>query len=654
MTVNPGEALRHADLVERVVVHAGAGVELALEPPIASSWRRSSASFGLSPETADAPVVLGASGLEERRDRFGERLAIARTEMESLYQQIAGTGFAILLTDPEGAILEQVLDPTTLDQFRHAGLITGALWSEEHEGTNAIGTCIAERRALTVHRGDHFRTRHTNLTCSAAPICDPLGGLVAVLDASSTSCPDTKIAQRHTVALVSMSARVLENCGFLQAFREHWVLRFHSRPEFVGLLNEAMLAISGEGQILAANPSAVAQLHRESRTELVGRNVAEILDLSAATLGERAERQSATVWPVRELARGRRFFAQLRGPTPALARAASRAPRLAASGSAGTLDLRALAGGDPRMAYNVRCAERVVDRGICILIQGETGTGKEAFARAIHLASGRADQPFVAINCAAIPETLIESELFGYKHGAFTGARREGMRGKLVQASGGTLFLDEIGDMPPALQTRLLRVLEEREVLPLGCETPTPVVLNVICASHRNLLALVAQGLFREDLYYRLNGITLSLPPLRERADREDLVRQALAAENCQGRRVELDPAALQGLLAYPWPGNIRQLRNTLRTALALCDDGLVRLRDLPPEIVNASEDGAEEPAEQMATAASPLESAEREALLRELGRHRWNVTVTAQALGVSRNTLYRKLRRHGISGSSG
>jgi transcriptional regulator with PAS, ATPase and Fis domain len=191
------------------------------------------------------------------------------------------------------------------------------------------------------------------------------------------------------------------------------------------------------------------------------------------------------------------------------------------------LTLEDLAGEDPQMLRNVRSAYRIADSGVSVLIQGPTGSGKEAFAHAMHLVSRRAERPFVAVNCAAIPETLIESELFGYKPGAFTGARKEGMRGKILQSAGGTLFLDEIGDMPLTLQTRLLRVLEEQEIVPLGSETAIKVDLHVIAASHRNLREMIANGTFREDLYYRLNGITLELPALRDRADKERVIHHA-------------------------------------------------------------------------------------------------------------------------------
>jgi len=323
-----------------------------------------------------------------------------------------------------------------------------------------------------------------------------------------------------------------------------------------------------------------------------------------------------------------------------------------------TLTLEHLAGEDPQMLRNVRSAYRIADSGVSVLIQGPTGSGKEAFAHAMHLVSRRAEKPFVAVNCAAIPETLIESELFGYKPGAFTGARKEGMRGKILQSAGGTLFLDEIGDMPLTLQTRLLRVLEEQEIMPLGSETAIRVDLHVIAASHRNLREMIFNGTFREDLYYRLNGITLELPALRDRADKERVIHHALAVETGNGRPAAIEMDALQRLLAYPWPGNIRELRNVIRTALAICEGGVVRGIDLPREIreadvgscnegraLNSMPPGTDQPH----SAVNPLKAAERAALLRVIAECHGNMTRVAAQLGMSRNTLYRRMKRHAI-----
>ena len=264
-------------------------------------------------------------------------------------------------------------------------------------------------------------------------------------------------------------------------------------------------------------------------------------------------------------------------------------PRAAASGAARAKPaVPGLCLGDPALAADFRRALKVYERDVPLLVNGETGSGKEAFAKAVHLASSRAERPFVALNCAAIPESLIESELFGYRGGSFTGARKEGMRGKLQQADGGTLFLDEIGDMPLALQTRLLRVLEERQVVPIGGEAQA-VDVRIISATHRELGARVADGSFREDLYYRLNGLVIDLPPLRERSDRPELLDHLLD-EEARGQAIRLEQDARQALLDYAWPGNVRQLRNVLRTLAALCEDGRIRLGDLPAELRRAAE----------------------------------------------------------------
>jgi sigma-54 dependent transcriptional regulator, acetoin dehydrogenase operon transcriptional activator AcoR len=320
-------------------------------------------------------------------------------------------------------------------------------------------------------------------------------------------------------------------------------------------------------------------------------------------------------------------------------------------------------GEDAQMRKNLTFGRQLFAKQVPILLQGATGTGKEAFAKALHHSGLWFDKAFVTVNCAAIPESLIESELFGYTRGAFTGALKEGRVGKILQSNGGTLFLDEIGDMPLMLQTRLLRVLEEREVVPLGSDQALPVTLHVISATHRDIRKMIQDGEFREDLYYRLNGITLHLPLLRDRGDKAELIRTLLQEENTDQESIEIAEDAFQKLLDYSWPGNIRQLRNALRTASALCRDGIIRLSNLPQEILHTepraiAPPGAQVNGEGNAEAAAAatlnlpsaaLRDAECAALLRELERMHWNISRTAQALGISRNTLYRKIHKHNI-----
>ena len=299
---------------------------------------------------------------------------------------------------------------------------------------------------------------------------------------------------------------------------------------------------------------------------------------------------------------------------------------------------------DPGMLKLCRSVEKVAPSSASVMLLGDSGSGKELIARGLHALSSRHAQRFVAINCAAIPENLLESELFGYERGAFTGAARQTL-GKIELAHGGTFFLDEIGDMPLALQTRLLRVLEDRLVVPIGGE-PQAVNVRIVSATHRNLLERVAEGSFREDLYYRLNGLEVGLPALRDRADKSQLL-DFLLAEEIGEEPMTLSRPARQALLDFNWPGNVRQLRNVLRTLAALCESGVIEFDDLPAVIRQAPANVAEPVAAQPCELA--LENAEKSALLMALEQHRWHMTHTALQLGISRNTLYRKLRKHAI-----
>ncbi|MFO2464559.1 sigma-54-dependent Fis family transcriptional regulator [Pseudomonas sp. 15FMM2] len=607
------------------------------DPSIARSWLRCLEDYHLDPALTIAPTVLEHGRLLESRERLQQVLHIAGNEMNSLHQQLSGAGHAVLLTDARGVILNCVTAPSERKIFERAGLWLGADWSEACEGTNGIGTCLVERQALTIHRDEHFRGRHTGLTCSASPVFDPHGELLAVLDVSSAREAVSRQSQFHTMALVNLSAKMIESCYFLRHFEHHWLLRFHLQAESVGLFSEGLLAFDGEGRICALNQSA-QNLLGQPRGRLLGLAVEMFFDCTLDELLGRASANASASWPLRTRD-GRNLFAVLRGEQ-------RRTPSPTVPAPAKVLRPRwpGICLGDTALQDDFRKALRVFERDVPLLINGETGSGKEAFAKAVHHASQRAEHAFVALNCAAIPESLIESELFGYRGGSFTGARKEGMRGKLQQADGGTLFLDEIGDMPLALQTRLLRVLEDRLVVPIGGE-PQAVNVRVVSATHRNLLERVKGGSFREDLYYRLNGLEIALPPLRERSDKSQLL-DFILAEEAGEQVVQLDRAARQALLTFNWPGNVRQLRTVLRTLAALCDEGQVGLEDLPVMIRQArpTPTAVDEPTD------SPLHDAERLALLNALEQQRWHMSHTAEQLGVSRNTLYRKLRKHGIA----
>lgn len=624
---------RHAQQVLTVTRGQDLGHGPGSDPSIARSWLRCLEDYHLDPALTMAPTVLEHGRLLESRERLQQVLHIAGSEMNSLHQQLSGAGHAVLLTDARGVILNCVTAPAERKVFERAGLWLGADWSEACEGTNGIGTCLVERQSLTIHRDEHFRGRHTGLTCSASPVFDPHGELLAVLDVSSAREAVSRQSQFHTMALVNLSAKMIESCYFLRHFEQHWLLRFHLQAESVGLFSEGLLAFDGEGRICALNQSAL-NLLGQARGGLLGQPVEAFFECSLDQLLGRASANVIASWPLctRD---GRQLFAALRGQPRSVPPATVKpeAPRLPG-----------ICLGDPALQNDFRKALKVFERDVPLLIRGETGCGKEAFAKAVHQASLRSSKPFVALNCAAIPENLIESELFGYRGGSFTGALKDGMRGKLQQADGGTLFLDEIGDMPFALQTRLLRVLEDRIVVPIG-GAPQAVDVRIISATHRDLIERVQAGSFREDLYYRLNGLEVALPALRNRTDKAQLLDFILGQESA-GWTVNVDMAAREALLAYTWPGNVRQLRMVLRTLVALAENGRVVAADLPVNVRTPS------PAPFMPVNTSPLEAAERETLLSALEQQRWHITRTAEQLAVSRNTLYRKLRKHGVVAS--
>jgi transcriptional regulator of acetoin/glycerol metabolism len=313
-------------------------------------------------------------------------------------------------------------------------------------------------------------------------------------------------------------------------------------------------------------------------------------------------------------------------------------------------ELKALTQGDAQLEKQIRRAARLVNSPISILITGETGSGKEYFAKALHQSSERREGPFIAVNCAAIPDTLIESELFGYAPGSFSGAATKGRKGLTQEADGGTLFLDEIGDMPKSLQTRLLRVLSEKEVVPVGAQRPIPVNVRVIAATHCNLESRVREGLFRDDLFYRLNGAHFILPPVRERQDLGWLIDRAIAKQSAKSTHphpLSIDTESKALLMRHRWPGNLRELANVIDFSAAVCDDQLITAGDLPEYLVNPDLNDPDSP---LIARDLSRHGKQAQELVSVLESCQWNVSAAAQNLGISRMTLYRRMKQHGVT----
>ena len=468
--------------------------------------------------------------------------------------------------------------------------------------------------------------------------------------------------------MVKMYAAHVENASFLHRFRSHWILRLSRAPEFLDVNPEYLLALDDAGRVVGHNRQAQLVLDRSimsglftpaTQGTLIGRALSSVLNLHASDLGRYVagipvDQRAVTLPGSKEM------LFLLASPPPMKPKAAhTQVGQMVAVPA----PLAALSAGDPVVDRITERAARLVNSPINILLTGETGSGKERFARALHESSERRRQPFVAVNCAAIPETLIESELFGHLPGSFSGAGARGKRGLIQEADGGTLFLDEIGDMPLPLQGRLLRVLAEREVLPIGATKPMAVNLRVVAATHCNLVEAVKAGRFRDDLYYRLSGVNFHLPPLRDRQDLPRLIEGLCARSEPP---VRLSPEAREALLTHDWPGNIRELCNVLDCARALCSDGVVTVEDLPAHL-QAPPPGHltalwgvhtaihhpvpdQAPAQLHRAGDAAREGVEPMVALREaLRQSGWNISDAARRLGVSRMTLYRRMARLGL-----
>ena len=635
----------------------GTPPEGLLDPLIIRSWERCRR-FGLGENSTSPglqPMDRVALKTEQERNRY--LLQQSRPIMEHVFEQIRDSGSMVILADANGLLLETVGDADFVGRADRVALSAGASWDENLRGTNAIGTALSEEMPVAVLGSEHFLEYNGFLTCCASPIFGPDGRLIGVLDISG----DYRSHQRHTLGLARLSSAIVEKRLFEAAHGRDILVCFHSRADYLGSPKEGMAAVSPDGQVLAINRNGTELLGIRP-VDAVRRDFSMVFESNLSTLVDRLRHHPQASGEIH--VNGKAIHVQLRGQLPPLAVAgrvfdevpATRPARRPEAGSTPRLTLDTLNTGDTRLQAVIDRTRRLLGRDIPILIQGESGAGKEMLAKAFHNSGPRRDAPFVALNCASIPESLIESELFGYQGGAFTGARKEGAPGKIQQAHGGTLFLDEIGDMPLNLQARLLRVLQERCVTPLGSTRTVQVDISLVCATHRKLREEVARGHFREDLYYRLNGMSVTLPALRERTDIRALVAKLAAAETAsRGTAVQFSAGALLAIEGYGWPGNIRQLFNVIRVAIALLDDDetLITETHLPEELFEAP---LAAPA--VATpafdpwAAAPLEgqnsldAISRQAAQRAVEAAGGNISSAARQLGISRNTLYRKLGR--------
>ncbi|MCK8824796.1 sigma-54-dependent Fis family transcriptional regulator [Fuchsiella alkaliacetigena] len=616
-----------------------------IDSKIEKSWNRCR-EYKVDPlEMVETPVLKQGS-LKERLTKSEKLIRIASPIMEDLYRTAKGSNLLVLLTDCEGYILKSIGNEDFGKEAKDVHLIEGANWNERIQGTNAIGTAIEEESSLNVYASEHFVSQNHLLTCSAAPIFSSEGDLMGVLDISR----NYQTPHIHTLGIVEVAAQLIQKQILVMDLQDNLAVSKKKEELFLNLVSDGLITLDKKGVITQVNQKG-GQILGYSARDCIGKRIDEFFtehnsiplqDIS----GEGFYRRNANRLPGKDC----HIISNDSEVTDLVI-------RIDSSQNIGAKQIENdrtdysfadIIGESEAINEAIELAMKVAVNDSTILLTGESGTGKELFAQAIHNKSFREEESFVTVNCGALPKDLIESELFGYQEGAFTGARQGGKPGKFQVANGGTLFLDEIGELPLSSQVKLLRALQERKISPLGSNEVVPVDVRVIAATNKDLNSMVEEHKFREDLYYRLNVIQIEIPPLKERGTDILILAKYLLKKLGKvfgEKRVMLSEEVKDLLMAYHWPGNVRELENIIERILNLVESEVVKVEDLPDYIVNQQELPEYEKNNEVAS----LKEAEAKAIKDALEHFDGNVTRTAEHLQIARNTLYRKIKEYNI-----
>jgi len=638
---------------------AGASLDVRhLSPEIASSWQRCQ-NLNVDPLRA-ADSEIDHSELKERLHQHRALIKIARPVMERLYEFVKNTGFQVVLSDETGYLLDVIGDPEVTARTSEIQLCPGGNWSEPAKGTNAIGTAIFERKPVQVCAAEHYCQANHFLVCAAAPIFSAEGQMAGVLDLSG----DYHASNAHTLGMVVAAAGAIENQLRLQYVTDQLRTAYRYSTILLDHMSDGLISVDHRGIITELNDRGAVIFGVDPKV-VKGRHVTQLTDCQIPMLqllNDGAGYEEKEIVCNRSGKKIRSSATLLRDDNGSVIgavalfheidrwRTASKQHSLSARRST----FEDIVGESPAMNELKRQAKLAAGSSSTILLEGESGTGKELIAQAVHNGGQRSGGPFIAVNCAALPESLIESELFGYEEGSFTGAKRGGQAGKFEMADGGTLFLDEIGDMPLSAQMKLLRVIQERRVARIGTTIERQVDIRIIAATLKNLKLEVKDGRFRQDLYYRLNVLSLRIPPLRER--REDIPQLAQHLVEKISLRLKIEPknfedGVLERFKLYSWPGNVRELENVIERAINLADDDpLLRAAYFNLGDQDARPAGTSSPEE---TPVRNLADLEKEMICKAVASYGGKIHKAALSLGISRNTLYRKMKEYGIGDSA-
>lgn len=621
---------------------------------IVASWKRCKA-LDVNPYEEGYSIPLCSE--TEISDRIKEKsslINIIKPHIENMYKYVQGSGSILFFTDEEATVLHIAGDNQILDDYRAGcNFWVGANWSEKNVGTSSIGMVLTEGEPIQIAGEEHYCLRYQTWTCSGVPVRNSQGTIIAVISMVEISGK----VYPHTLAMLAASAMAIENQLQVQETTEKLQVAVRYHKAMVESVSEGIVWIDRDGYVVTMNKSAGRILYCNPQ-ESIGKHVTEVVDYRPAILDVlKTGKGYIDKEFIMNSKRGQIHFVKsavpIRGENGEIDgvvdvfREIKQVKRLVNKmvGAQARFTFNDIIGISKELAEVKRVGLSAARCSSNVLITGESGTGKELFAQAIHNASVRADGPFVAVNCGAIPRELIESEFFGYEEGSFTGAKQGGRPGKFEMASSGTLFLDEIGEMPMDMQVRLLRVLQEKEVTRLGGDKTFPVNVKIIAATNKDLSKEMEEGTFRRDLFWRLNVLVINIPSLNQRSGDIPVLVEHFLNKLSRAHNISymLDHETLDIINNYSWPGNVRELENVLERAVNLIEGNTIYPRHLPKNMVAKNGETYSPPN------ALSMEHVEKKAIFDVIKHSKGNISRAAQILGLSRTTLYSKMKKYGL-----
>lgn len=639
-----------------------------MRPEIYESWKRSR-DYRVDPSETKT-TILNEEDLKKRHKANSLLIETAKPYMENLYSVVKDSGFYLILSDQEGIVLDLIGDEDIINEGRRRSLlVVGANRSEAFCGTNAIGMSLVLKKPIQIWGDEHYIEAHKNYACSAAPILNQTGSIIGCLNLTGKY---TDI-HTHTLGMVIGAVDGIAKELKIRSAYEEIEAMCAQRSSILESVSSGLILLNKNSQIIQANGNARRMLNFTE--DAIGKNIFELIsidepvhyDFSFDSIEKEIFNKETNIYLTGSALPPIKFSMSVHFVGDPSSHNRSIVVRLDESkqinklvnkvgGFRASFTFSSIVGNSTATKKMNDTSMRAAQSSANVLIFGESGTGKELIAQSIHNSSSFSKGPFVPINCGALPKGLIESELFGYEGGAFTGASKEGNPGKFELADGGTIFLDEIGDMPLDVQVTLLRVIETKEVVRIGGKYPKKIDVRIIAATNRNLFDAIEAKTFREDLFYRLNVLSVTVPPLRERDNDISLLADYFVQtlNNPQRRKMHITDEVYQALKRYRWPGNIRELENVMERAINITDDDNIRLEHLPRQVIQGTPSShvsgsAEEGSVESLQPGYNLKSTGYQLILSSLEKCDGNIKEAAKLLGISRRTLYRKMDHYEI-----